>query len=159
MAPTLKLAFTFLASAALVGSAAWAGHVREGAWVFTMTLSGAAECNTAGTLCNLGDPTGSGTITLYVNPGQKRICYDLTISALGQAPTAAHIHQAPAGRAGPVVIPFPTPPLGTSSACADATSRQIAALISKPENYYYNVHTPAFFVPGAIRGQFSRPAH
>ena len=156
MPPVSKVAFAFLASAA-IGTAAWAGHVREGAWVFTMELTGEAECNTAGTACNLGDLDGTGTLTLYVNPGQKRVCYDLTLAGI-ETPTAAHIHRAPAGRAGPVVIPFPTPPLGSSSGCADATSRQLAALISKPSEYYYNVHN-APFPGGALRGQLGRPQH
>ena len=97
MVPSTKLAFSFLASAMLITSAAWAGHVREGARVFTIELTGEAECNAAGTACNLGDLDGTGTITLYVNPGQKRVCYDLTLAGI-EAPTAAHIHLAPAGR-------------------------------------------------------------
>ena len=152
-----QLALSFLASATLIASAAWAEHVREGGWVFTMALTGEAECNSAGTACDLGDLDGTGTITLYVNPGQKRICYDLTLAGIDM-PTAAHIHVAPAGRAGPVVIPLPAPPLGTSSACAPATSRQLAALISKPSNYYYNVHN-ATYPGGALRGQLGRPTH
>ena len=157
MAPSTKLAFAFLASASLIGTAAWASHVREGAWVFTFALTGAAECNSAGTACNLGDLDGSGTITLYVNPGQKRVCYDLTLAGI-ETPTAAHIHLAPAGRAGGIFFGFPTPPLGTSSGCATATSQQLAALISKPSNYYYNVHN-ATYPGGALRGQLGRPTH
>lgn len=157
MAPSLKIALASLAPATLIASAAWAEHVREGARVFTLELTGEAECNSAGTTCNLGDLDGTGTMTLYVNPGQKRVCYDLTLAGI-DTPTAAHIHVAPIGRAGPVVIPFPTPPLGASSACADATSQKLAALISKPGNYYYNVHnTP--FPGGALRGQLGRTAH
>ena len=157
MAPKTSLTLSLLASASLIGSAAWASHVREGARIFTMQLTGEAECNAAGTACDLGDLDGTGTITLYVNPGQKRVCYDLTLAGI-ETPTAAHIHVAPAGRSGPVVIPLPTPPLGTSSDCADATSRQLAQLIAKPSNYYYNVHN-ATFPGGALRGQLGRTAH
>ena len=157
MAPSRKIALSLVASASLVTSAAWANHVREGARVYTIELTGEAECNATGTDCNLGDLDGTGTLTLYVNPGQKRVCYDLTLAGI-DTPTAAHIHLAPAGRSGPVFIPLPTPPLGTSSGCANATSRQLAALISKPSNYYYNVHN-APFPGGALRGQLSRPTH
>jgi hypothetical protein len=118
-------------------------------------LTGEEECNATGT-CGLGDLDGTGTISFSINPGQKRICYDLTLDGI-ETPFAAHIHLAPAGVAGPVVIPFPTPPLGTSSACVDVTSRQAAAIISKPSDYYYNVHN-APFPGGALRGQFSRKA-
>ena len=149
------LGLTLLGSASLITTAALAEHVRDGAKIFPITLTGAAECNATGT-CNLGDPDGTGTITFSINPGQKRICYDLTLAGI-DAPVAAHIHLAPAGVSGPIVIPFPTPPLGTSSACVDVTSAQAAKLISKPSAYYYNVHT-ALFPAGALRGQFARKA-
>ena len=80
MAPSTKIALSVLASTSLVGTAAWASHVREGARVFTFELTGEAECNTAGTACDLCDDDGTGTLTLYVNPCQKRICYDLTLA-------------------------------------------------------------------------------
>lgn len=155
MTTSKLLGLTLLGSASLITTAAYAEHVREGAKVFPVTLTGAAECNATGT-CNLGDPDGTGTITFYINPGQKRICYDLTLAGI-DAPAAAHIHLAPAGVSGPIVIPFPTPPLGTSSDCVSVTSRQAAKIISKPSQYYYNVHNAAF-PGGALRGQLSRKA-
>lgn len=155
MSPQMTLAMSFLASGALIGTAAYADQVREGAKVFPITLTGSAECNATGT-CNLGDPDGTGTISFYINPGQKRICYDLTLAGI-DAPVAAHIHEAPAGVSGPIVIPLPAPPLGASSACVDITSKQAAELISKPSEYYYNVHNPAF-PAGALRGQFAKKA-
>ena len=149
------LGLTLLGSASLIAAAASAEHVRDGALVFTTTLTGAAECNATGT-CNLGDPDGTGSITFFINPGQKRICYELTLAGI-ETPTAAHIHLAPAGVSGPVVVPLPAPPLGASSACVNVTSAQAAAIISKPSDYYYNVHnTP--FPGGALRGQLSRSA-
>jgi len=148
------LGVTLLGSASLIVTAAYAEHVREGAKVFPATLTGAAECNAAGT-CNLGDPDGTGTITFYINPGQKRVCYDLTLAGI-DTPTAAHIHDAPAGVAGPVDIPMPVPPLGASSACVDdVDSKELAEIISKPADYYYNVHN-ATYPAGALRGQFAR---
>lgn len=151
MAPSTKIAFSFLASASLIGSAALAGHVREGGWTFTTTLEGEVEIP-------IGDLDGTGTFTMVVNPGQKRVCYDFINIANIDAPTAAHIHIGATGIAGPPIIPFPTPPLGSSSACANATSRQLAQIIAKPEQFYVNVHNTTFPL-GAIRGQFSRPAH
>jgi len=149
------LALSCLGTAALLATTAYADHVRDGAKVFPVTLTGAAECNATGT-CNLGDPDGTGTITFYINPGQKRICYDLTLAGI-DTPTAAHIHLAPAGVSGPIVIPFPTPPLGASSDCVDVTSRQAAQIIAKPSAYYYNVHN-ATYPAGALRGQLARKA-
>ena len=145
------LGLTLLASASLIATAASAEHVRDGGKILTATLTGAAERP------GPGDPDGSGSITITVNPGQKRICYELTVAGI-DAPTAAHIHIAPVTDPGPVVIPFPAPPLGASSGCIDVPSRQAAQLIAKPSAYYFNVHNAAF-PAGAIRGQLAKAPH
>ena len=64
----------------------------------------------------LGDPDGTGTARLRVNPGQGEICYELMVSGIAPA-VAAHIHEAPAGAAGPVVVPLAAPSDGSSEAC------------------------------------------
>ena len=74
--------------------------------------------------------------------------------------TAGHIHQAPAGVAGPVVVPLfvaPSPATnarhikqsGTATPNAGTTSNDLCA---NPSAYYVNYHTTAF-PGGAIRGQ------
>ena len=151
MTTAKPLGLTLLGSASLIATAASAEHVTSGGTVLTATLTGAAERP------GPGDPDGSGSITLTVNPGQKRICYELTVAGI-ETPTAAHIHIAPVTDPGPVVIPFPAPPLGDSSGCIDVTSEQAAKLIAKPSAYYFNVHNAAFG-PGAIRGQLAKAAH
>lgn len=140
-----------LPPASLLATAAYAEHVNAGGTRLTATLTGAAERP------GPGDPDGTGSITLTINPGQKRICYELTIAGI-DVPTAAHIHIAPVTSPGPVVVPFPAPPLGTSSGCIEVTSRQAAQLIAKPSAYYFNVHNAAF-MPGAIRGQLAKATH
>jgi len=73
---------------------------------------------------------------------------------------AGHIHQAPAGTAGAIVVPLfvsPTPPTnarhirqrGVATPNAGTTG---AALCQNPSAYYVNYHTTAF-TGGAIRGQ------
>lgn len=146
-----RIAIALLAGAAFIATAASAEHVRSGGRVLTATLIGAAERP------GPGDTDGSGSITITVNPGQKRICYELTVAGI-DTPTAAHIHIAPPTAPGPVVIGFPTPPLGASSGCIDVTSRQAAQLIAKPSAYYFNVHNAAF-PGGAIRGQLATAPH
>ena len=145
------LGLALLGSASLITTTVYAEHIRDGGTILTATLTGAAERP------GPGDPDGSGSITITVNPGQKRICYELTVAGI-DAPTAAHIHKAPVTDPGPVVIPFPAPPLGASTGCIDVTSQQAAQLIAKPGDYYFNVHNAAFG-PGAIRGQLSKSSH
>jgi hypothetical protein len=133
---------------ALVG---WvqAASAAEAGRPFSTTLTGAAE------VPGPGDPDGSGTAALTVNPGLGEICYTLTVE--GVAPiTAAHIHVGPAGVAGPVVVPLipPDPVSGTSSACAQVERELALAIIQNPENYYVNVHN-AEYPAGALRGQLS----
>jgi hypothetical protein len=73
---------------------------------------------------------------------------------------AGHIHQAPVGVAGPIVVPLfvsPTPPTnarhirqsGVATPNAGTTG---AAICQNPSAYYVNYHTTAF-AGGAIRGQ------
>ena len=98
-----------------------------------------------------GDPDGNGEASLRLNFGQSQICYELTVTGIAPA-IAAHIHIAPAGVAGPVVVPLAAPTEGSSSACATVSPDLIKAIAKSPENYYVNVHNPEF-PAGALRGQ------
>ena len=97
-----------------------------------------------------GDPDGSGFITLTLNQGQGEICFDLTFSNIS-APTRGHIHQAPAGSPGPIVVTL-FESEGPAAKCVSATKAQIKAIRQNPTAYYVNIHT-ADFLGGAIRGQ------
>ena len=73
---------------------------------------------------------------------------------------AGHIHQAPVGVAGPIVVPlFVSPTASTnarhirqSGAATPNAGTTGAALCQNPSAYYVNYHTTAF-TGGAIRGQ------
>lgn len=145
MTTKLALALSFTASAALIAGAALAA---DGGVKLRATMTGAAERP------GPGDTDGTGTATFRVNPGQKQVCYTLTVRNIDPA-TAAHIHIAPATSPGPVVVPLAAPTTGTSSGCATVTRALALAIIKNPSRYYVNVHN-APFGPGAVRGQLSK---
>jgi hypothetical protein len=98
-----------------------------------------------------GDPDGTGTARLRVNPGQGEICYELTVSGIDPA-RAAHIHEARTGAAGPVVVTLAAPTSGSSSACVSVRRELAREIVRNPEDYYVNVHNVPF-PAGALRGQ------
>jgi len=108
------------------------------------TLSGAEEVFA-------GDPDGSGFASIRLNVGQATVCWEISFGGI-DPPSAAHIHVAPAGVNGPVVVPL-SPIAG---GCTSANPALIQAIIDFPEQYYVNVHN-APFPGGALRGQLSNP--
>jgi hypothetical protein len=124
------------------------GGALAGGRPISTDLTGAAEAP------GPGDPDGSGTVSLTFNAGTGQVCYEFSVT--GVAPlTAAHIHVAPAGSPGPVVIATPpTSPTG-GSGCVTAPRELIVAILTNPSAYYFNVHN-ADFGAGALRGQLGR---
>ena len=117
---------------------------------YRLTLTGAAERPTP------GDPDGTGTAFITVNPGTREVCWSVEVEGVDLPIVAAHIHEGDATVAGPPVI-FVLPDGvsdadGSFSGC-DTVERSLAlALIVTPENYYLNVHN-APFPGGALRAQ------
>src|SRR5213592_1323675 len=78
----------------------------------------------------------------------------------GETFVAGHIHQAPVGVAGPIVVPLfvsPAPPTSArhikqSGVATPNVGTTGADLCANPNAYYINYHTTAFS-GGAIRGQ------
>lgn len=124
--------------------------VAAGGRPFTTTLTGEAE------VPGPGDPDGSGTASLTLNPGLEEVCFELSVSNIALPAIGAHIHVGTADVAGPVVVPLiPPDESGTSSGCVHADRDLILQIIRNPEGYYVNVHSTEF-PPGAVRGQLSR---
>lgn len=124
--------------------------IAAGGRPFTTTLTGAAE------VPGPGDPDGSGTASLTLNPGLEQVCFKLSVSNIALPATGAHIHIGTADVAGPVVVPLAAPDAsGTSSGCVHADRDLIVAILQNPEGYYVNVHSTEFRA-GAVRGQLSK---
>ena len=136
-------------------SAAKLGGADQGGRLFTTNLSGAAEVDPTGEL-GAGDPDGSGSATLTVNPGQREVCYELSVKDITLPASGAHIHVGEAGETGPVVVPL-TPPdaSGVSSGCTEVSRELAKEILKNPGAYYVNVHT-SDFPGGAVRGQLSK---
>jgi hypothetical protein len=120
----------------------------------TAVLTGAAEVNGAG-VPNQGDPDGSGTARVTVNPGQNVVCWDIEVAGIATA-TRGHIHQAPAGVNGPIVVEFFEVGEGeVLQGCTTPTGTTARAILENPAGFYVNLHN-ADFPAGAVRGQLSK---
>ena len=98
-----------------------------------------------------GAPAGGGTAAISVSV--TSVCWTFIGLTGIDKPTAAHIHKAPAGKSGPVVVPFGA--AFTPSGCVSTTAAITKSILSSPGSYYVNVHT-AKFPGGAVRGQLGR---
>jgi hypothetical protein len=106
-----------------------------------------------------GDPSAAaaGSFAMTANYGHTTICYWLSWENLSAPATAAHIHFAPAGVVGGVVVPLTVTPdvTGSTSACIEgANAVTLKGIIENPSGYYVNVHTTVN-PGGAIRGQLT----
>jgi hypothetical protein len=144
----LALSFGFLGVGTMAGLS-----IAEGRPLST-ALTGAAE------VPGPGDADASGVVSISLNQGLGEVCFTLSWQNIDGTVVAAHIHEAPAGVAGPVVVPLFT---GAAFAGTDSASGCISgvdeALIKdirqNPEDYYVNVHSTVF-PAGGIRGQLGK---
>lgn len=99
----------------------------------------------------LGDPDGVATATLTFDSVTGQVCVRWRVRDIAPL-TAAHIHLAPAGQAGPVVVPLPVPVGSASSGCTTASTTIVSNIINDPAAYYVNIHN-ATYPGGAARAQ------
>jgi hypothetical protein len=104
-----------------------------------------------------GDPNGSGTATIRIDPAKKTACFTIKLKNI-EPTSAGHIHKGKKGVAGDVVVPlFGT--LSSKSTRTGCARNQKASLLrdilKHPGNYYVNVHTKTY-PAGAARGQLTK---
>jgi hypothetical protein len=137
------------ASLGLLGAVAFGGAVTAAETTLTATLAGVTEG------ANPGDPDGSGTATIRIDPAAGTACWDL--SATGIMPVAqSHIHTGAAGVAGPVLVNLDIDGFeGTSTGCTPGVDAAVLqGILDNPAGFYVNLHT-SDFQAGAIRGQLA----
>lgn len=160
----LALAGAVLLACATVPVAA--GHLNV---VLKAQLDGREEVNTAGTSAIVGDPNGRGEAYVFgIDADPNVLCYVIVnvtkVAELDQAPgngRAAHIHFAPRGQNGPVVVNLHWPQGGQAGDCVDPATQPdrfpfggqvVQAIKTNPQNYYVNIHNTEY-PAGVIRGQ------
>lgn len=107
-----------------------------------------------------GDPDATGDFVLVGTQDPTVVCYELSYFGT-ETPTAAHVHDAPAGETGPAVIPLalfaPFGPGFYRGCVFDVEQALVADVFANPAEYYANIHTETY-PGGAVRGQLFQPA-
>jgi hypothetical protein len=103
--------------------------------------------------------TATGTIGLTLDTTANTVDFVLVVSNLTSSVTAAHIHQAAVGVAGPVKVPLPLGGVSGTSFAISGTTVPVAGfsvtdIAAAPTHFYVNVHS-TIFPGGEIRGQVS----
>jgi hypothetical protein len=111
-----------------------------------------------------GDRNGSGTAELTVDLGSGMVCYDITVTKIGE-PTEpaggignAHIHSY--AQNGAIAVDLETQFVAVArdtyqaKDCVTATRRVLLDILLHPEQYYVNVHT-VNFPDGAVQGDLA----
>jgi len=82
-------------------------------------------------------------ITIDTESGS--ITYTVSVSGNSEEAAAAHIHRAPPGQAGDVVVPLAPAAVNAGTEATTTADPAIAAEIANsPEQFYVNAHSPSF---------------
>ncbi len=110
---------------------------------FTLPMDGLQEAP------DPGDADGTGTAFLSIESETLTIEWSIAVENIDLPTIGAHIHQAPVGVAGPIVVDFDNQLSGFG-----LTDPDLAGVLANPANYYVNVHNDPF-PDGAVRGQLA----
>jgi hypothetical protein len=103
-----------------------------------------------------------GHATAFVSASGRTVRFGFLYGGIA-APTAGHIHQAPVGVNGAVVVPFFAAPMGLPASLNGIAGvvtgldpKLVGQIARHPDGFYTNLHN-AEFPGGAVRGQLFRP--
>jgi hypothetical protein len=160
----VKLLLTFALALCVAAFPALAGHLNT---VLETDLDGRNEVRTDATNNSIvGDPDAEGEAIVFGIDGDPlTLCYVLEVEKLGELDMppgggrAAHIHEAPAGANGGVVVALAWPQDGAAADCVTEGEPGgpvepgiVQRILANPGDFYVNVHN-AEFPAGAVRGQ------
>lgn len=145
---------TVVSTAALVGSTSFAAAQDEETVTLSASGSGDEEI-----------PAGSGekntdlTASLQLTPDGK-LTYTVKVTGNSETINAAHIHNAPKGKNGDVVVPLDEKAVDSGKSATTTMDEALAKdIIANPEDYYINTHSASFKPPtGVGRGQLTADA-
>ena len=143
-----------LGALALALAMAGVATAADGGRPLSTPLTGAEEAP------DPGDPDATGQADLRLNQGQERVCFDVSWADVDGEVFAGHIHEGPAGVAGPIVVTLFTGSFAGTDAvdgCVEDVDRSLIKDIRQdPAAYYVNVHSLPDFAGGAVRGQLEK---
>ena len=139
-----RLALAMALTSSLAVALTFAGSAAASGRPFSTSLAGPNVVPVS------GDPNATGTAKIWINAGTETVCWNISVQNVDPI-LAAHIHLAPAGSPGPIVVPL-NPYAG---GCATIARSLALAIIRNPSAYYVNVHN-VVYPGGAARGQLSR---
>jgi len=100
-----------------------------------------------------GDPDAIGRVVITINDAANQICASVQFTNATLPATGMHIHLAPAGSPGPVVVPFTAPTSNQVYECKTVENEALLDNIAaNPSQYYFNIHN-AEYPGGFARGQ------
>ncbi|MDQ3972984.1 MAG: cell wall-binding repeat-containing protein, partial [Actinomycetota bacterium] len=108
-------------------------------------MSGEEECENRTTriLCGVGDPDGAAVLDLFLGSSEGVICWEISaLTGVALPSTGFHIHEAPAGQNGPIVVDLGTVTADGDADCVTGLDPALVADIQdNPADYYANLHT------------------
>jgi hypothetical protein len=145
----------FAALAVLSASVVPVSAAGSAAGVFRLVLTGDQEATaTCAPPAVCGDPDAVAPMILIVNPNRDTVCFLTKWANIDGTVVAAHIHLAPTGVPGPVVVPL----FSGTFASTDMTRGCVPAngladdILANPSAYYVNIHSTVY-PAGAVRTQ------
>ena len=99
-----------------------------------------------------GAPHGAGNAVIALHDHAREVCWRFSRLHGFSGATFSHVHHAPPGESGPIVVPLSTVGKLHHRGCVHVSASVLGAIAKDPHAYYVNIHSTAY-PGGAVRGQ------